>query len=215
MSVAADQERSRRSVWAAPGGSHDRLINVLKVVLPALVGILAAFLATAPLAKRSEVSFVLDKDRVDVATERMRVTEARYRGEDNKGQPFSLHAGSAVQKTSQVPIVEMKDLSARLLMEDGPAVLTAKQGRYDMDKEKVMIDGSVEFRAASGYRLTTRDVDVDLKARRMASHGRVDGRLPIGAFSADRLEADLDQRTVALNGRVRLLIEQNRSRGRR
>ena len=215
MSVAAEQERSRRSVWARPGGSHDKLINVLKAVLPILLGVLAAFLATAPLAKRSEVSFVLDKDKVAVATERMRVTEAVYRGEDNKGQPFSLQAGSAVQRTSRVPIVEMQNLKAQLLMEDGPAVLAARQGRYDIDKEKVMIQGPVEFQSAGGYRLTTRDVDVDLKTRRMVSHGSVDGRLPIGTFSANHLEADLDRRTVALNGRVRLLIVQNRSRGRR
>jgi lipopolysaccharide export system protein LptC len=109
----------------------------------------------------------------------------------------------------------MKDLSARLQMEDGPAVLSAGQGRFDRDSEKVMIDGPVQFEAANGYRLSTRDVDVDLKSKRMTSQGGVDGRLPIGSFSADHLEADLDARTVALSGRVHLLIQQNRSRGRR
>jgi lipopolysaccharide export system protein LptC len=145
----------------------------------------------------------------------MRVSEALYRGEDSKGQPFSLRAGSAVQKTSAVPIVDLNNLSARILLSDGPAVIDAGKGRYDMDTEKVAIDGAVQFQSAGGYRLTTRDVDVDLRQRRMHSNGRVDGRMPIGTFTADHLEADMAGRTVTLNGRARLRIEQNGLKGRK
>ena len=35
--------RSQRLIWAAPGSSHDRTIGVLRVVLPILIGVLAAF----------------------------------------------------------------------------------------------------------------------------------------------------------------------------
>ena len=104
-------------------------------------------------------------------------------------------------------------MSARILLSDGPAVLTAQKGRYDMESERVAIEGPVQFQAAGGYRLTTRDVGVDLTTRRMRSAGRVDGRIPIGTFSADHLEADMGARTVTLNGRARLRIEQNGLKG--
>lgn len=161
------------------------------------------------------MSFVLDKNKVEVAKERMRVTEALYRGEDSKGQPFSLRAGSAVQKSSREPIVDLNDMSARILLSDGQALLRAQKGRYDMDTERVAIDGPVQFQSEGGYRLTTRDVGVDLKSRRMQSAGRVDGRIPIGTFSGDHLEADLGARTVTLNGRASLRIEQNGLKGRK
>ncbi|AUW56855.1 LPS export ABC transporter periplasmic protein LptC [Sphingobium sp. SCG-1] len=214
MSLQAEQQRTYRQHWALPGGSHDRLIGTLKNVLPVLVGILSAFLAMAPFTNAGDVSFVLDKNKVAVAKERMRVTEALYRGEDTKGQRFSLRAGSAVQKSSREPIVDLRDLSARILLSDGPAVLVAQKGRYDMNAERVAIDGAVQFQSAAGYRLTTRDVGVDLKTRQMKSAGRVDGRMPIGTFSADHLEADLGARTVTLNGRARLRIDQNGLKGR-
>lgn len=214
MSVQADQQRHARRHWARPGGSHDRLVGRLKNYLPIAVGVLAALLATAPFTGGDKVSFILDKNKVDVARERMRVTEALYRGEDSKGQTFSLRAGSAVQKNSREPIVDLNDMSARILLPDGPAVLNARKGRYDMDSERVAIDGAVQFQAAGGYRLTTRDVGIDLKSRRMKSAGRVDGRIPIGTFSADHLEADLAARTVTLNGRASLRIEQNGLKGR-
>jgi len=213
MSAQADRDRTRRQHWAAPGGSHDRLVGFLKAAMPAAVGVLAAFLAAAPFTRRAEVSFVLDKQKVAVASERMRVAEALYRGEDSKGQPFSLRAGSAVQKTSKDPVVQLNDLSARILLDDGPALLQAQRGRYDMDAEQVYIDGPIQFQAANGYRLTTRDVGIDLKGRTMQSRQRVDGRMPIGTFSADHLEANMRDRTVTLNGRARLRIDQNGLKG--
>src|SRR3546814_15256949 len=72
----------------------------------------------------------------------------------------------------------------------------------------------VQFQTADGYRLTTRDVDIDMKARTMKSHGRVDGRMPVGTFSGDQLKADLSARTVTLQGRARLRIDQNGIKGR-
>ena len=214
MSIQAEQQRHARRHWARPGGSHDRLVGRLKNWLPVAVGILAALLVTAAFTGGDKVSFVLDKNKVEVAKERMRVTEALYRGEDSKGQPFSLRAGSAVQKSSREPVVDLSDMSARILLSEGPAVLSARKGRYDMDSERVAVDGPVQFEAAGGYRLTTRDVGIDLKSRRMRSAGRVDGRIPIGTFSGDHLEADLGARTVTLNGRASLRIEQNGLKGR-
>lgn len=213
MSIQAEQQRHARRHWARPGGSHDRLVATIKNWLPIAVGVLAALLATAPFLGGDKVSFVLDKNKVEVAQERMRVSEALYRGEDSKGQPFSLRAGSAVQKSSREPIVDLNDMSARVLLSEGPAVLNARKGRYDMDSERVAVDGPVQFQAAGGYRLTTRDVGIDLKTRRMRSAGRVDGRIPIGTFSGDHLEADLNARTVTLQGRASLRIEQNGLKG--
>lgn len=209
MSIAADRQRTSRQHWAAPGGQHDRFVGVLKATLPVLSGVLAALLLTAPFTNETEVSFLLDKDKVAVARERMKVVEALYRGEDSNGQPFSLRAGSAVQKTSRVPVVDLNDLEARMRIDGDAAVVAARQGRYAIDRELIDIDGPILFQSANGYRLTTRDVAIDLNARTLQSRERVDGRLPIGTFGADRLRADLGAQTVTLDGRARLHIDQN------
>ena len=214
MSDAATLNRDERIVWARPGSAHDALIRVLKLILPIVIGALAAVLIIAPLAKRSEISFLLAKDKVDLAKERMRVSEALYRGQDAKGHPFSLHAGGAVQKSSKVPIVDLQDLSARITLDDGPAVLRTPNATYDMDSEIVRVPGSLLFESEDGYRMTTRGVGIDLKARRMASDGAVEGRMPVGTFTGDHMVADLNARTVSLNGRARLHIVQGMVRGR-
>lgn len=214
MSVAAEQQRTTRQHWAAPGGRHDHLIALMKKLLPIVVGVLSAVLATAPFTNSREVSFVLDKNKVDVAGERLKVVEALYRGEDSKGQPFSLRAGSAVQKNSREPVVQLRNLEGRFQLDGQPGVVTAQQGHYNMDRETMAITGPVQYQSADGYRLTTRDVGIDVKSRSLESAGRVDGRMPVGTFSADKLQADLGDKTVTLTGRARLHIDQNGLRSR-
>lgn len=208
MTQRADQMRNRRQLFAAPGSSHDRMVRVLGMFLPTAIGVLVAFLALAPLLRNTEVSFLLDKNQVEIARERMRVTQALYRGQDSEGRPFSLEAGSAVQKSSRNPVVEMNDLAARILLKDGPGVLEAGRGNYNMDTEQVSVVGPVQFSSANGYRMVTRDVDIDLPRRSMVSRGEVTGRLPTGTFRADRLRANLAERTVTLEGRARLRMTQ-------
>jgi lipopolysaccharide export system protein LptC len=169
---------------------------------------LLAYLALAPLRKGPEISFILDKNKVDFAQERMRVQSAQYRGQDNQGRPFTIDAATAVQATSRDPIVDITGMSAAIRLPKGPATIEAQKGRYDMEAEKVDVIGPILFTAADGYRLQTRDVAVDLDQRQLRSRGRVDGKMPLGRFSADRMTADLPTRRVTLDGRARLHIVQ-------
>ncbi len=137
MSLQADQNRTKRQFWAAPGSRHDRWVRILRVTLPSFIGMLLAILAFAPFSNNREMSFVLAKEGVDLAKERMRLTQALYRGTDSKGRPFALKAGSAVQFKSSDPVLRLEDLSADLQMADGPATMIAGTGQYDMKTEIV------------------------------------------------------------------------------
>jgi lipopolysaccharide export system protein LptC len=204
MTAQADQIRDRRRAFAAPGGSLDRMVRWLAVGLPALVGVIAALMIVTPLSPRGEVSFLLDRNKVSIAEDRLRVDNAVYRGADAKGRPFSVSAGEAVQRTVTEPIVRMRDLIARILLRDGPAVLTADAGRYNYDTERVVVDSQVRLTAADGYRMTASGVAVDLADKSLVGSGGVEGAIPAGTFSADSLRADLDARTVTLDGNARL-----------
>jgi lipopolysaccharide export system protein LptC len=209
MSELAEHERVVKRGWAAPGGVHDHFIRFLKIAMPALIGVVLAFLAFAPLEEKQEVSFVLDKNKVEQAEERMRVQSAQYRGQDNRGRPFLLNAQSALQESSADPVVQIHDMSAQIQLDSGPARLRALSARYNMDSDQVDVIGPIVLTGADGYRLGTSDVRVDLRGRTLASRGAVQGQMPLGRFTAQRLQADLDQRTVVLSGRARLHIEQN------
>jgi lipopolysaccharide export system protein LptC len=208
MSELAEQERVIKRGWATPGSYHDVVVRLLKIGLPIGVGLLAAFLALSPLRKEKEISFLLDKNKVDVAPERLLVKAPQYRGQDNEGRPFNIEAAQAVQATSRDQEMDIKGMRASILLKEGPATLRADRGRYNMEAQTVSVLGPILFTTSDGYRLSTRDVTVDLNQSRLDSRAGVQGQMPLGHFTADRMAVSLPDRKVSLDGRARLHIVQ-------
>jgi lipopolysaccharide export system protein LptC len=204
--------RSERQLWAAPGSAHDHLVAVLRIVLPAAVGVVAAMMVFLPLTSGSEVSFVLDKNKVEVSKERLKVEAASYRGQDNKGQPFVLTAQSALQKSAADPIVDMQQLVAEMQLPNGIAKLQAPSGRFNPINQQVEVAGPITFDGPNGYSLKSNAATVDLKTKTMNGSSGVSGTVPQGTFSANTMSADLDNRSVELDGHVRLRIAPRHAR---
>jgi lipopolysaccharide export system protein LptC len=138
----------------------------------------------------------------------MRVEQARYTGEDNRGQKFQITADRALQRTSEQPIVDIWGMLARFGLKQGPVTVAANQGQYNLDEQKVAVPGPVRVNGPEGEQLLTRNVTVDLKRNMMTSQGGVAGRMELGQFQAGRLRADLNTGTVVLDGGTRLKIVQ-------
>lgn len=212
MTLAADRIRTRRQAFAAPGSMLDRIVRLLAIGLPAGIGAVVAMMLISPLSPRGEVSFLLDRNRVAIAEDRLLVNDAMYRGQDSRGRPFSLVAGSAVQHSGSVPEVALRDLTARIILPEGPAELTANAGTYGIESELVAIPGVVRFSAADGYELAARNVTINLPARTLSGDGRVSGVIPAGSFSANAIRADLVERSLVLAGDARLSMVPGRLR---
>lgn len=208
MTLAADQLARERVRWAIPGSRWDRQVRVLKRALPIAAGAILFASLLMPLTARQEFSFILSRESVEMARERLRMERPMYRGEDSKGRSFSILAEQAVQRTSNSPVVELTGIEARLVMDDGVATVAAPSGRYDLEAEKLNVSGPVIFKRPDGFALETADVAVDLPTRRVTSVGRVSGRISLGSFSADRLDADVESRVVTLSGNVKMRITQ-------
>ena len=201
---AAFDEARRRS--ALPGGPRDAAVNILKVALPLAALGLLLLIVVWPLTSAREFSFLLSKDKVEMANDRLRLDNAIYRGQTGKGQPFIIRAAGAVQHSSAVPIVELKSLNATLQMDNGPANVTAPSGKYDMDHDKLNIAGPVKVDGSAGYSLDSQGVEVSLIDRTVKTDQPVTGKLPIGTFRSDRLTGDLEGQTMVLDGHAHLHI---------
>ena len=165
MTLRADTMRDRRRVFAAPGGSHDRTVRILAVVLPASIGALLAVMVLAPLSPRGEISFLLDRTKVAMVDDRMRALGAMYRGQDDRGRGFSVKAGSAVQHSAAVHQVVMNDVTARMMLDDGPAIMDAQAGTYDFSRQEIDVPGAVNVQTADGYRMVTQGATIKLDQR--------------------------------------------------
>ena len=204
---------SRRQQAALPGSGHDRRMTVLKWALPASAFLIGMTILIWPLIGVQEFSFLLAKDQVAVARERLRVNRAEYRGKTGAGEAFSISAGSAVQRSSAEPVVVLTTLAARLEGKDGPATVSAPSGRYFLDEDRLEVAGPVKLRSDGGYTLDAETVAIDLKRRTVKTDAPVSGRLPMGTFRSNRMTGDLAGNRVSLIGNVHLRINQRGGRG--
>ena len=81
-----------------------------------------------------------------------------------------------------------------------------------LEAAAMRVPGAVRMTAADGYSMLLRDVLISLTSKTVVGTGGVSGAIPAGTFSADQLEADLDARTVALQGNARLRMIPGRLR---
>lgn len=211
MSDLADRQREARRRAMLPGGPRDMVIAAAKWVLPIASFALLVVLIILPLSATQEFSFLLSKDNAARAGERLRMEEATYRGETSRGEPFEIVARSGVQKTSAVPVVILSDLSARLEQQQGPATVTAPRGEFFIEENRLVVQGPVVARSASGYSLDGNSIEVNISTNKVNSAEPVVGTLPMGTFRADRFSADIQGRKVRLDGGVQLRITPNRT----
>ncbi|NBC37637.1 LPS export ABC transporter periplasmic protein LptC [Novosphingobium sp. FSY-8] len=168
---------------------------------------ITAAMVISPLFPHSEVSFLLDRNKVALTHERFAVTGAVYRGTDDRGRAFTLSAGQALQHSAHDAILEMRELHASLNMTNGLASVEAPSARYFIDKEKLQVAGPTRFSESGGYKLQTSGVTIDIKTRKAFADGGVTGTLPTGTFSAQSMSVDLDTHHVVLDGRARLRMQ--------
>jgi lipopolysaccharide export system protein LptC len=204
---------SSRQRAALPGSRHEAVMGQLKWLLPALAGLLALTILVWPLVAAQEFSFLLAKDQVAVAPERLKVTRAEYRGKTAAGEAFSIIAGTALQRSSADPVVELSQLSASIDDRDGPSRVTAPKGRYFIEEDRLEVSGPVQLRSDGGYRIDAETVQVDMKRRTINTREPVTGATPIGRFSANSLAGDLAGKRITMVGKVHLRIDQRRGRG--
>ena len=121
---------------------------------------------------------------------------------------FLITADRAIQQRSDVPVVMIQGINARLGLAQGPLVINADRGNYDLDNQMVQVVGPVRVAGADGYRLDTSDVRLDMKQRTLQGQGRVTGAMKLGSFEAGQMHVDLGTRTVVLDHGVRLKIVQ-------
>jgi lipopolysaccharide export system protein LptC len=184
----------------------------LKWLLPAAAFVIGTTIVVWPLVAAQEFSFLLAKDQVALSKERLRVNRAEYRGKTGAGEAFAISAGSAVQQSSAVPVVVLTKLAATLDGKDGPASVSAPSGQYFLDEDRLEVAGPVLLRSDGGYSLDANTVFIDLKRRTVRTDAPVSGRLPMGDFSAARMNGDLAGKRVTLQGKVHLRINQRGGR---
>ena len=197
---------------AEPKASYSPLIVALKIVLPlSALGLLATlFLISKPMPTQSQLPFSEAK-RLDLISDQ-KITSPYYSGMTAGGDSVSLSARRILPDPAKEDTVLVEDIALLIKPRQAQQIrLTAGLGRYQVEKDELVVDQLVEVISDAGYRVSSPKVLVKLSKTWLRAEGPVEGRAPNGRLSAGEMEIFREEATqglqIVFKGGIKLLYD--------
>lgn len=188
---------------------HSRLVRFLKVFIPLGSGV--AVVAVVGFALFNPFAQVagLTLGPVSLSGTHVTMESPRLRGYRRDAQPYDVTAIAATQDVRKPNLVELKELRAKLPMDDkgGTARLEAVSGTFDTQKEKLELREDVRIDSDQGHAVRMTSALIDLKAGTVVSNEPVTVTLTNGKIVATGVDVSDGGRVMHFRGRVRTVFE--------
>jgi lipopolysaccharide export system protein LptC len=205
-SFAGPAMRSRAYAQAV---RHSRIVRFLKVFIP--VGSVLGVVAVVGVALFNPFAQVagLTLGPVSLSGTQVTMERPRLRGYRRNSQPYDVTAAAATQDVRKPNVVELKELRARLAMDDkgGTALLTAAAGTFDTQKELLDLREQVRIDSDAGHAVRMSSALIDFKGGTVVSNEPVTVLLTNGIIDATGVEVSDGGRVMHFRGRVRSVFE--------
>lgn len=209
MGFAAPEASRTRAFRTAR--RHSALVRTLRWTLPG-VGLLGgaifvlSYVASPRLASLEKLGFAVDAARL--TREGVVMDHPRVTGTTAKGQPFEVRAARAWQNQGSTKVARFATIEGEIGLEGGgEAVVSAREGVYDSERETLKLSGDVRIRSSEGYGVDATEAFVDF------GKGSFETTLPVVVETTDmRVEASgasghNSERRIEFAGPVRMIVK--------
>jgi lipopolysaccharide export system protein LptC len=195
----------RRHRWAH--ARHATLIGYLKFGIPLLSAVIIALVIAWPRFERKESGFTLAFHELTDYSGTLKMEKPRITGTDPHNRPFVITADQAVQQSVDSEEITLDAINADITFPNERWLsLSAATGVYRPQKMTISLTGRVTLFSDLGYEVQGRAVEVDLKASTAKSNQPIDAQGPIGNFTAQGFDFDLDTDAVVFHGPVKMVM---------
>jgi len=156
---------------------YSKFVSAMKIGLPVAAGILLLMVVVLPQFREDDERFRIGMSLIKGSeTDTLSMTNARYYGTDDKGQPYSVTAEGVRQRTSDDKSIDLVTPKAQINLSNGTVLAAgASTGLYDRDNQKLDLSGKVTVSQQDGNQLHTSAAVIMLK------EGTAKGRAPVDA----------------------------------
>ncbi|MBB4267481.1 LPS export ABC transporter periplasmic protein LptC [Roseospira visakhapatnamensis] len=193
-----------------PGATrgYSRFVTLMKILLPGLAAaIFGTMLAWPQIAARTE-SFMVGFAQLDPReTDPRTLVNPRFHGLDDKEQPYTLIAASAVEGADNPDRVDLMRPQGDILLREGRWIaLNGRTGVYSKLERTLDLSGDVILYRDDGFEFQTDQAHVDLLTS--AAHGDqpVSGQGPDGTIRSEGFELVDGGAVVHFTGRARMVL---------
>ena len=200
---------ARAGAAAGSPGRYSGFVGLMRYLLPAMAAALLGLVVAWPLlgdgAKGVHIPLATDAG-IDG---RLTMLNASYQGTDSKNRPFAVRGEEAFQPENDSPVVHLSGVEADIFTDQGQSgmlALTANEGLFQRDAERLDLSGDVTVRSEAGHEFHTSEAHIDLPAGIAKGDEQVSGKGPHGLLDAGNF-ALLDRgQVMTFGGRVRVTL---------
>jgi lipopolysaccharide export system protein LptC len=222
-SMRADtHEADRNVVWqpretsvAQSVAQYSRFVGTMKVALPVAAGFLLLLVVMLPQFRSDDDRFRIGMDLIKGESgNTLNMTNARYFGTDDKGQPYSVTAEGVRQHTDNDNAIDLVTPKAEISLTNGTFMSAgATNGTYDRDNQKLDLAGEVTVQQDEGNQLRTSEASVMLKDGTASGRAPVTGDGPFGKMeAAGGFDLSERGRIVHFHGPARLVLNPGKAK---
>jgi lipopolysaccharide export system protein LptC len=186
---------------------YSAFVRQMKRILPlGALGLALAVLAYAvqprdggQLAMTFERMGTIDNDRAMI--------NPRLTGTDDHGMPFIVTAASAVQLGADTERVQLENVRADLVMEDGtPMSVVAATGIVDNREQSMELFGGITMTTADGYTAETEGAHADLRQGIVTGDSQITAEGTMGRLTANGFTFEREAGVLNFIGDVQMLV---------
>jgi len=199
-----DEGNDREPVFRA-AMRHSRMVRFYRGAIPvSLIAIMATIAAAAyfkPL--KMMTTLPVDPGRVVVSGTKINMEAPKLGGFTRDGRPYDLTARAAAQDLANPGVLELKDVHARVAMQDKNTVeVTAATGVYDTKADAMVLKGDVVVTSTAGYSVQMNEAQIDVKTNRIVSDKSVVVTLSNGTIKSRRMDVSENGDLMRFTGDV-------------
>ena len=187
---------------------HSRLVRVLRIAVPAVVGLAMAGVVAVSIFNPFRAlmkQLPLDIDNLVVSGSKITMESPHLSGFSPDQRPYELWAKTATQDLNDPDHVELKTLRAKILQEDKSTVtMVARTGMFDTKAQLLDLRKDIFLQSSTGYEASLSQALLDIGKGTVTSEEPVDVKLLNGTLTADRLRITEKGELVRFEGNVKM-----------
>lgn len=190
---------ARADARFADAERHRRRVKRLKIALPLLaIACVAAVFASLVFNRKEDVTLTGGQ------TPAIEMTAPELKGIGENGKPYEVKATQATQ--TREGLVQLTDVTARIELDDGIMLITARSGGIVPETGKGSVEGGVTIDLAGEYHFETTRADVDMKAGIVTGDEKVRVSGKMGTIEASGFKVEKSVKRVTFTGGVQSVL---------
>jgi len=195
-----DSERAFRSARR-----HSRLVRILRIAIPLGVvgGLVIMFLITYFNPLRMLTKLPIDISDLVVSGTKITMEKPRLAGFTHDSRAYELSAEAAAQDMTKPDLVELKNLRAKIEMQDKSTMqMSALTGVYNSKTEMLKLEKDIYLSSSTGYQGQMSEAMIDIRKGNVVSNSPVELKMLQGTLNANKLEIIDNGEVVRFHGGV-------------